>query len=142
MTIDITINKPAYNLLKLDADLRATLAPKIAGISGQGDRVTVHFLVAPSEAEIAAARAIVEAHNAADLTPEQAAAARADAVRAAADGQAAAIPGWARWTEAEVLAWLDTNVTDLASAKAALKAMARMLVALRNAQWPHLEGGG
>jgi len=50
------------------------------------------------------------------------------------------IPGWASWTEAQAVAWIEANVTDLASAKAALTAMARLLVALRNKQFPELEG--
>ena len=57
-----------------------------------------------------------------------------------ADTDAANIPGWASWTEEQVLDWIDDNVTDLASAKTALTAMARMLVALRNKTWPGLEG--
>jgi len=142
MTIDIIINRPTYNLLKLDADLRATLANKIAGVSASGDRVTVHFLVAPTQAEIDTAHAIVNAHNASELTPEQEAAKRAVSVAAAAEGQVAAIPGWAHWTEQQVISYITANVTDLASAKTVLIAMARMMVALRNAQWPGLEGGG
>ena len=63
----------------------------------------------------------------------------------AADTQARDIPGWASWTEAEVLAWLDTNVepeigTIAPETYKALKAMARMIVALRNKTWPQLEG--
>ena len=142
MTIDITISKKAYNLLKLDADLRATLANKIAGVSASGDRVTVHFLTPPTEDEIAQARAIVEAHDPTAKTAEQLAAERTAAVRAAADSQAAAVPGWATWTEQQAVDYINTNVTDLAKAKTVLVAMARMMVALRNAQWPGLEGGG
>jgi len=50
------------------------------------------------------------------------------------DGRAnfAAMPGWATWTDAEAEAWIETNVTDLASAKTALKAMSRAIVYLRN----------
>jgi hypothetical protein len=56
-----------------------------------------------------------------------------------AGDHAADIPGWATWTEAEATAWIDANVIDLASAKAALTAMARLIVALRNKAWPGLE---
>lgn len=50
------------------------------------------------------------------------------------DGRAnfAAMPGWATWTDAEAEAWIEANVTDLASAKTALKAMAKAIVYLRN----------
>lgn len=34
--------------------------------------------------------------------------------------------------------WIETNVKDLASAKAALKIMARILVAMRDQIWPDL----
>ena len=48
------------------------------------------------------------------------------------------IPGWATWDMTQVLNYIETNVTDLASAKVVLKAMAQMLVALRNKNWPGL----
>ena len=50
------------------------------------------------------------------------------------------IPNWASWTELETLDYIDNNVTDLASAKVVIRAMARMLIALRNKEWPELEG--
>lgn len=56
------------------------------------------------------------------------------------DSDAANIPGWATWTAQEAQDWIDANVTNLASARTALKAMARMLLALRNKTWPNLEG--
>jgi hypothetical protein len=89
-----------------------------------------------------------------DLTPaeeaardtEEAAGLIADGIVAAqasvaesGDSLAASIPGWAAWTETEVLGHIDSNVTDLASAVVVLKAMARMVVALRNKTWPNLE---
>jgi hypothetical protein len=43
-----------------------------------------------------------------------------------------ALPGWATWTGAEASDWIDTNVTDLASAKTALVAMAKAIVFLRD----------
>jgi hypothetical protein len=42
------------------------------------------------------------------------------------------LPGWATWTGAEASDWIDTNVTDLASAKTALVAMAKAIVFLRD----------
>ena len=42
------------------------------------------------------------------------------------------MPGWATWTAAHAVDWVDTNVTDLASAKTALKAMAKAIVYLRD----------
>lgn len=43
-----------------------------------------------------------------------------------------ALPGWATWTAQEAVDWIETNVTDLASAKTTLQQMARAIVALRN----------
>jgi hypothetical protein len=42
------------------------------------------------------------------------------------------LPGWATWTAAEAATWIETNVTDLASAKTALIAMAQAIVHLRD----------
>lgn len=43
-----------------------------------------------------------------------------------------ALPGWATWTADEAVQWIEDNVVDLASAKRALKAVARAIVYLRN----------
>lgn len=52
--------------------------------------------------------------------------------------RAANIPAWATWTETQAQDWIDSNVTDLPTAVVALKAMARLIVALRDATWPNL----
>lgn len=43
-----------------------------------------------------------------------------------------ALPGWATWTGDQAATWIADNVTDLASAKTVLIAMARAIVALRD----------
>ena len=43
-----------------------------------------------------------------------------------------ALPGWASWTAQEADDWIVANVTDLASAVTVLRAMARMIVHLRD----------
>lgn len=50
------------------------------------------------------------------------------------DGRAnfQSLPGWATWTATEAETWITDNVTDLASAKTALKAMAKAIIHLRN----------
>lgn len=68
---------------------------------------------------------------------------------------AAAIPNWATWTQADFQAWYDANisptqinaVTTLAEARpillkqsAAIEALAKMVIAIRNQLWPDLEG--
>ena len=93
--------------------------------------------------------AIIAAHNPAILTTEQ----TAVLVQTAAKAQAAAIPSWAAWTEAEALAWHDTNianalpVANLAAANVVLgkleqenRALVRMVIALRNQIWSDLQG--
>ncbi len=90
----------------------------------------------PKLAEIEAAWPDVEAA----LLAEQQAAVKVEATLAESVTQSAAIPGWATWTEQQVIDHIQTNVTDLASAKTVLIAMARMLVALRNRNWPNLQG--
>jgi len=84
-----------------------------------------------------------------------------------ARSNAKAIPSWSSWTEAETLAWIDTNIgTPLSSGRANLPAtltlatartaittlisimdkmlvvliaLARMVVAMRNQIWPDLQ---
>ena len=57
----------------------------------------------------------------------------------------AAIPGWATWTQAEVNQWIDDNLaTELAAQPktlTAIRAIAKMLIALRNNSWADMEGG-
>jgi hypothetical protein len=75
-----------------------------------------------------------------------------EAVQSGAKSQLQAIPNWASWTEAQVMTWFDTNVTNLLPAAnltaantimsnmaTAQRAMARMLVALRNHEFPDLQ---
>lgn len=76
-------------------------------------------------------------------------------VEAGAKTQAASIPNWATWTEAQALAWHDANIgnaiapiANLADAKAVLaqvaaenRALVRMVLALRNKTFSDLQGG-
>ena len=65
---------------------------------------------------------------------------QAEAVQDSAKTQAATIPAWAAYTESEALAYIDTNVTDLNSALVVIRALTRMVIALRNERWPDLQG--
>lgn len=100
------------------------------------------LLVNPQQAELV--QAVVDAHDGIDTASQRA---------EAADNDLRAIPGWATWTETQALAWWNTNLADtqvdavanLADARAlmkkqnaAIKSMARMLIALRNRAFPHL----
>ena len=122
------------NFDALDRAMRARFGQRISGISRVRDLVTVHVLDYQDGDEDAAAD-VLAAHDPAEQTPEQAARKTADD----APARAAAIPGWATWDEAETVAWIEDNVRDLESAKQVLVAMARLLVALRDAQWPGLD---
>ena len=56
-----------------------------------------------------------------------------------AKAQAGGVPNWATWDEATALAWFDANVTTAADALPVMRAMIRLLVALRNETWPDLQ---
>lgn len=63
-----------------------------------------------------------------------------DDARVAVEG----MPGWATWTMAEVNQWIDDNLAaELASQPktlTAIRAIAKMLLALRNVAWSDMEG--
>lgn len=135
MTQLILVDLPqGCNAELLRAELRAAVGEWVAGVS----RTPAGWWVvvednAPADIE-QQFDAVLAAHNPDALTPEQQAAADA----ATAPDRVRAIPGWALWSEDQAVDWIAANVTNLASAKVALTAMARMLVALRDAQWPTL----
>lgn len=60
-----------------------------------------------------------------------------DRIRAAR-AQAALADAFRTLTPAQAADWIETNVTSLATAKTALKIMARILVAMRDQIWPDL----
>jgi hypothetical protein len=57
-----------------------------------------------------------------------------------AEASVASIPNWATWTETEALAWFDANVVDAPTAIQVERALVRLVLALRNKNWPNLEG--
>lgn len=48
------------------------------------------------------------------------------------------IPGYALWTAEEMEDYINTNVTDLASAKVVMVGLAKMIAAIRDELWPNL----
>jgi hypothetical protein len=67
----ISIDRTAVNVEALDADLRAALGVLTSGISVGRGQVIVHLLDTATPAQINQARAVVQAHDPARLTPEQ-----------------------------------------------------------------------
>ena len=128
-------------MARFDADVRAAFAGRISGTTYDAGRsvVIVHVIGDLSEADRALLQTVIDTHDPDALTDDQLAAAKVTATLEEADAQSAAIPGWATWTEAEVLAWIDANVQADTGTKTAMKAMGRMLVALRNKNWPYLQ---
>ena len=62
-----------------------------------------------------------------------------------AESKASQVPGWATWTEAEALAWIADNAeAELAGSAPKtlqmLKAMARLIIVLRDRTMPGLRG--
>lgn len=161
---DIVLAKQAINALKLDADLRAAL-PTLLGLSDD-DALRLHFDGTPSAEDQATAEQIIAAHDATQLTAAQQAALDAAALVASAETRVRDIPQWARISEADALAWvqtalyapIDTGRTALANAAtlAAVKPIVagmldmmalyadtyekiiRMELALRDKAWPNL----
>lgn len=80
-------------------------------------------------AQVAAVQAIVIAHVPQAVYTD---ADRKRVARQTGESGMDALPGWATFTAAEAEQWIEDNVTNLASAKTALKAMAKAIVYLRN----------
>ncbi|GEM_PF-3704715 len=69
--INLKIKKTAINPERLHADLKAALGEVCSGLSFTAGVVTVHLSDRATDVQQTEARAVVEAHNAADLTPAQ-----------------------------------------------------------------------
>jgi hypothetical protein len=80
--------------------------------------------------EIAVVQAAIDAHVARDW----------HAVEQSAEDDIRSIPGWSTWTEAEALAWFDSNITVTGPERALLRANLRLSIAMRNKLFPRLEG--
>ena len=131
---EITLNITSANQDLLHQEMVAVLGAQFVGISTGRDWIKALVVDDAPLTIDTDIHAIAEAHDPDALTAMQAALlATADA-----DQRAAAIPGWALWDEQQAIDYITDNVTDLASAKVVLVAMARLLVALRDAQWPAL----
>lgn len=137
----------AFNAPKFHARLQA-LGLAIEGVADYvttgGAAVAVDFVDAPTQAQLDLVTAELAAHDPVDYVA---------LVADGAQSQAAAIPQWAHWTEAQALAWHDENVAGrlpvsnltqanavLAAMNTELRALIRLCVALRNRTFPGLQG--
>ncbi len=122
----------AVNLNQLVDEVRVELVEQLHGLADYLDvgEIAVDTDVALTTGQIAAVQAILDAHVARDYSQ----------ISADSETTVSNIPNWATWTEAEALAWFDANVTDFDSARTVLRALVRIVLAMRNRLWPNLEG--
>lgn len=146
----------AYNTRKLHEELARALPTYFKGLSGREDDPLSYDVDLASEAPSSVEPQIdtIAAAHTTDLTSEQDAETRMIAAFESAKTSAAAIPNWASWTQVDFQTWYNANisptqinaVTSLAEAKpillkqsAAIEALAKMVIAMRNQLWPDLQ---
>lgn len=120
-----------------------------AGIMHNGMSVFGNILeiLLVNENQSPQAQAVVDAHTGVDTVEQR---------QTTAEGNLRNIPGWSTWSESDVLVWWNTNLSDtqtdavlnLADARAmlkkqnaAIKHMARMLIAMRDRMFPNVPEG-
>jgi aspartate-semialdehyde dehydrogenase len=120
----------AINLSLLREQLIA-VAPSCTGAawSQSLQSLRVYFDAVPDAATLAAVDAVIAAHDATGLSAAQQAAAQQTQSRQDARAQLA-VNEIATITPAQADAWIDTNVTSLATAREALKRLAHAVIAL------------
>lgn len=119
-----------YNTQKLDAELKAA-GIQFAACNSNG---IVHDLDGLTQIQNRAdVAAVIAAHDAAAYT---AMLSRIETRRNLSVSEAKLATQLAKLTPAQAETYIQNNVVDLASAKAALKIMARMLIALRDKSMP------
>lgn len=144
--------------------LLAAGLPVQAGIYDTGSVIKCHAQLTPEQQQLFEQ---IVAQWQLDLPALLADEVISEQVAAGAEGQALAVPGWAKWTEAQAESWYNANVSGpLATGRANLPAtltlastrvvilalldildkmavmlwaLARMQIALRNKQWPNLQ---
>lgn len=123
--VDLTINQHQVTLFYSEVDTPEKFAAWYLAQS----------LTAPADESTLRQRFVINAHQ---ETVEGAQVWVVDSAAPQTLGQDAgeagivALPGWATFTASEAETWITNNVTNLATAITALKAMAKMLVYLRD----------
>lgn len=119
--VDLTINQHPVTLLFTEVDTPEKFAAWYLSQS----------LVVAADESTLRKRFVIEAHQDGEAWVVDSAT-PAPLGKDAGTAGIVALPGWATFTAAEAEAWITANVTNLASAITALKAMAKMLVYLRD----------
>lgn len=145
-----------YNTQKLHNELSAALGAHFKGLSGHEADPTAYDadLAADAPPGVEAQIDAIAASHTTTLTAEQDAESRMVAAFASAKTNAAAVPSWATWSQADFQTWYNANIsptqinaiTSLAEAKpillkqsAAIEALGKMVIAMRNQLWPDLQ---
>lgn len=117
------------NAVTLEAELKAA-SPNYALVKNGA------AIQCPPDTLQSTIQGIIDLHDGTVLSEDQ----KQEAIRDGAKTIAANIPNYATWSESEAESWINANVTDLASAKQVLVGLMKMTFALRNKQWPDLQG--
>lgn len=123
------------NVRRLYEELRGALGERVGSVAVTGDGLLAMLDLDATPEDEAQVEAVVAAHDPAQPSAQD----LIDARRAAAAAAFASVPQLARVTPAQAEAYIRNNVNDLASARDALVLMARCILALRDALWPHLQ---
>ena len=127
----LPLGQKVVNPARLHEELRAAVGMSLSGVSSANDQWAACFVATPNEAQMAAAVLAFNAHDAAQLTPEQ----QAEALRQQAEAAAHTAAVSALQGYNAVMADLTDNWTGL-TAGAKLEAVrAGVVVALRLARW-------
>lgn len=124
----------------------------IDGVSLKNQVFTVHYASGATQQQRDAGQVIVGQFN---FNNEDMANNTVNTVRSSSKAAVQNIPNWGQWTQAQFQAWVDANISNtqidalvnLADAKgmlkmqaAAITAMGKLLIAIRNNLFPDLQG--
>lgn len=99
----------------------------------------------PSDSALLSAFSTFETQAQADALEEARVAKWEDIVEAEVQADVEDIPGWFSWTEEQAMTWITNNLDPELSSSypktlQAITAITRLLIAVRNKNWPSLEG--
>ena len=116
---------------KLQNELNAAgLSVHIEGVAQVvGGKIGVDFVGSPAAGDLPIAQGVVDAHDPTDYEAIRKAEAEADLPN---------VPAWMKWDVETGQAYIDDNVTDLASAKVVMSGLLHMLFLMRDYHFPGL----